>query len=333
MKKQHRLKAAVLLAAAGILLVGCDGKKEPVSRSAFLLNTFVTVTVYDPKDEAALEGALELCSDYEKKLSKTVEGSEIYEMNHREKGQRAIEVSEPVARVLEKGLFYSSLSEGAFDITVEPLSTLWNFTGENPKVPDAVLIEEAAGKVDYKNVSLEGNQVIFADDETTIDLGAIAKGFIADEMKAYMKSRGVESAIINLGGNVLCIGQQPKKKPFKIGIQKPYADRSETIAAVEIRDLSVVSSGVYERCFVENGVNYHHILNPSTGYPYENGLEQVTIISPYSVDGDGLSTTCFALGLEKGMELIETLEGIYGIFMTDDGGIYYTEGTEELLLK
>lgn len=333
MKIKNRLKAAALLAAAGILLAGCAGKKEPISRSTFLLNTFVTVTVYDPEDEAVMEGALKLCSDYEKKLSKTLEGSEIYEMNHRQPGQRTVTVSEPVARVLEKGLSYSSLSEGAFDITVEPLSTLWDFAGKDPKVPDAGLIEAAAEKVGYKKVSLEGDQVTFADDETTIDLGAIAKGFIADEMKAYMKSQGVERAIINLGGNVLCIGQQPGKKPFKIGIQKPYADRSETIAAVEIRDLSVVSSGVYERCFVENGVNYHHILNPSTGYPYENGLEQVTIISPYSVDGDGLSTTCFALGLEKGMELVESLEGIYGIFMTDDGGIYYTEGTEELILK
>ena len=324
----------MLLLATTALLAGCVKKTtEPVSRSSFLLNTFVTVTLYDPADETVLDEALNLCSEYEKRLSKTLEGSEIYGLNHREKGQRRMEVSESTARVLAKGLEYSRLSQGAFDITIEPLSSLWDFTGENPHVPEEGHIEEAREKVGYEKVSLEGNQVIFADDITTIDLGAIAKGFIADEMKAYLVEVGVKSAIINLGGNVLCIGGQAGGKPFRIGIQKPYADRNEVLAALSVSDMSVVSSGVYERYFEENGVNYHHILNPKTGYPYENGLEQVSIISPYSVDGDGLSTTCFALGLEDGMKLLDSMDGIYGIFVTDDGKVHYTEGTEVLLDK
>lgn len=152
-------------------------------------------------------------------------------------------------------------------------------------------------------------------------------------MKEYLKSQGVESAIINLGGNVLCVGERPGGKPFKIGLQKPFADRTETVASLDIRDLSVVSSGVYERHFEENGVNYHHILDPFTGYPYENGLTQVTILSEQSVDGDGLSTTCFALGLEGGMKLADSLDGVYAVFITEDGEIHYSQNAADFVSK
>lgn len=313
-------------------LAGCSRKNaDPVSRSSFLLNTFITVTLYDSQDETILDGCMELCSDYEKLLSKTLEGSEIYRMNHRKPGERTFTVSNGTARVLQKGLEYSRISKGAFDITIEPLSTLWDFTGKDPQVPQPGEIQEDLKKVGYENVILNGNQVTFLNDGTTIDLGAIAKGFIADEMKAYLKGKGVNSAVINLGGNVLCVGSRPDGHPFKIGLQKPYATHTETVAALDITDMSVVSSGVYERHFIKDGVNYHHILDPSTGYPYENGLIQVSIISPLSVDGDGLSTTCFALGLEKGMELIESMDGIYAVFMTEDGTLHYTQGAEGFL--
>ena len=312
-------------------LTGCKKNAEPVSRSSFLLNTFVTVTLYDSQDEAILDGCIELCSDYERLLSKTLEGSEVYRMNHREAGQRTFTVSDSTARVLARGLEYSRISQGAFDITIEPLSSLWDFTGNDPQVPREQEIEAQLNKVGYENVTLEGNVVTFSNDETTIDLGAIAKGFIADEMKAYLESEGVGSAVINLGGNILCVGGRPDGKPFKIGLQKPYATHTETVASLEITGMSVVSSGVYERHFIKDGVNYHHILNPSTGYPYENGLEQVSIISSESVDGDGLSTTCFALGLEKGMALIESMDGIYGVFITNDGELHYTCGARDFL--
>ncbi len=293
-----------------------------------MLNTFVTVTLYDTDDQEILDGCFDLCAEYENLLSRTKENSEVYRLNHRAAGERSIEVSEKTAEVIAKGLEYSRLSEGAFDITVEPLSSLWDFTGENPHVPPEDAVREARERVDYRNVSVEGNVVTFADDDTAIDLGAIAKGFIADEIKSYLMEEGVESAIINLGGNVLCVGERPGGEPFRIGLQRPFAERSEVVEILDIRDLSVVSSGVYERYFVQDGVHYHHLLNPQTGYPYDNGLVQVTIVSPRSVDGDGLSTTCFALGIEKGSSLIESMEDIYGIFMTEDGSIYYTEGAE-----
>jgi thiamine biosynthesis lipoprotein len=164
-----------------------------------------------------------------------------------------------------------------------------------------------------------------------IDLGGIAKGYIADRLKEYLVGEGVTGGIIDLGGNILCIGGKTEQEDFKIGIRQPFADRNETIASVSIRDKSVVSSGVYERYIqTEDGKIYHHILDPRTGYSYENGLLGVTIISDKSVDGDGLSTTVFALGLEDGMKLVESLDGVEAAFVTEDEKVTYSKDFELL---
>jgi len=185
--------------------------------------------------------------------------------------------------------------------------------------------------LNWKNGKLDGNTLTFLSPDTTIDLGSIAKGYIADRMKDYLTESGVESAIINLGGNVLCVGERTNHQPFRIGLQKPFADYATVFADLNIDDMSVVSSGVYERHFEENGVNYHHLLNPKTGYPYQNGLVAVTIVSPRSVDGDVLSTTCFSMGLDKGLELINSMDGIYAYFITDDYELIYSDGAEAFI--
>lgn len=307
------------------------GSQEPVSATAIKLNTAVTVTIYDSQDRELLTECMNLCDKYEKIFSRTASDSELYQLNHRELTPVAgtedtFQVSDPLAELIRKGLYYSELSEGAFDIAIEPLTSLWDFTAEDPQVPEDRLIQEALTKCDYHNVSVsDNNEVILKTEDTAIELGAIAKGYIADRLKDYLISQGVKSAIINLGGNVLCIGGKPDDSSFKIGIQKPFADRSETIAVMDIKDKSVVSSGVYERCFEQDGTLYHHLLNPRTGYPYDNGLIAVTIISDESVDGDALSTTCFALGLEDGMKLAESLDNVQAFFVTSDYEIHYTK--------
>lgn len=307
------------------------GSQEPVSTTAIKLNTAVTVTIYDSQDRELLTECMNLCDKYEKIFSRTASDSELYQLNHRELTPVAgtedtFQVSDPLAELIKKGLYYSELSEGAFDIAIEPLTSLWDFTAEDPQVPEDRLIQEALTKCDYHNVSVsDNNEVILKTEDTAIELGAIAKGYIADRLKDYLISQGVKSAIINLGGNVLCIGGKPDDSSFKIGIQKPFADRSETIAVMDIKDKSVVSSGVYERCFEQDGTLYHHLLNPRTGYPYDNGLIAVTIISDESVDGDALSTTCFALGLEDGMKLAESLDNVQAFFVTSDYEIHYTK--------
>lgn len=296
---------------------------EPISKSSFKLNTIITITLYDSQDENIINECFELCDAYENQLSRTKTSSEIYQLN--ESSGQPMKLSEDTLSLLKRGLYYSELSNGAFDLSVEPITSLWNFGSDKQRLPKEEEIKEALTHVGYENIELTDNTVTLKEEGMGIDLGAIAKGYIADKIKELLLARGVNSAIINLGGNVLCVGAKPSGEPFKIGIQKPYEDRSETIAVMEISDKSVVSSGIYERFFVEDGVNYHHILNPLTGYPYDNELLSVTIISDASVDGDALSTTCFALGLEKGLELINSLENTYAAFITKDGILHYSD--------
>ncbi len=289
-------------------------QEEPITATAFKLNTVVKVTIYDSKDEEILQEVLALCDQYEKIFSRTRKDSEIYQLNERTLPQEDgyYILSEECAELIQKGLYYSKVSDGAFDITIEPVSSLWDFTSEEKKIPDTQMLAEAQKLVGYEKVELKGNKIRFAEAGVRIELGAIAKGYIADKMKEFLIEKGIRSAVIDLGGNVLCVGERPDGKPFRVGIQKPFADRNETVATAEVVGRSVVSSGIYERYFENGGKLYHHILNPKDGYPYENGLTAVTILSDKSVDGDGLSTVCFALGLEKGMELIDSLENNAG---------------------
>jgi thiamine biosynthesis lipoprotein len=325
-------KAMILIAGLAVMLLsGCERKTEPISKSGFMLNTFVTVTIYDKDDPKILDGCLELCRSYENILSKTLEGSEVYKLNHRPANQQTVTVSDDIKALITEAQNYSERSGGGFDVTIEPLSSLWNFTSENPVIPPDKEIKEAVKKVDYKNLKLEGNTLTFLSPDTTLDFGAVAKGYIADRLKDYLLEKGVKSAIINLGGNVLCVGEKPDGTPFKIGLQKPFADRNETIETLNIRDMSVVSSGVYERHFIKDGTNYHHLLNPRDGYPFQNGLVSVTILSKVSADGDGMTTACFSLGLEEGLKLVNSLDGIYGIFITDDYEVYYSDGAKQFL--
>lgn len=317
------------------VFIVCYGKmqkpEEPITATAFKLNTVVKVTIYNSQDEKILQDALALCDKYEKIFSRTRTDSEIYLLNEgklpQEDGYYIL--SEECAELIGKGLYYSELSGGAFDITIEPLSSLWDFTSGEKQIPDPQTLVEAQKHVGYEKVELKGNKIRFQEDGMGLELGAIAKGYIADKIKEFLISEGVESAVIDLGGNVLCIGARPDGEAFRVGIQKPFADRNETVATAGIRDRSVVSSGIYERYFEKDGKLYHHILNPKSGYPYENGLTAVTILSDESVDGDGLSTVCFALGLEKGLELINSLPDTQAVFITEDGELHYSEHFEE----
>lgn len=317
------------------VFIVCYGKmqkpEEPITATAFKLNTVVKVTIYDSQDEKILQDALALCDKYEKIFSRTRTDSEIYLLNEgklpQEDGYYIL--SEECAELIGKGLYYSELSGGAFDITIEPLSSLWDFTSGEKQIPDPQTLVEAQKHVGYEKVELKGNKIRFQEDGMGLELGAIAKGYIADKINEFLISEGIESAVIDLGGNVLCIGTRPDGEAFRVGIQKPFADRNETVATAGIRDRSVVSSGIYERYFEKDGKLYHHILNPKSGYPYENGLTAVTILSDESVDGDGLSTVCFALGLEKGLELINSLSDTQAVFITEDGELHYSEHFEE----
>lgn len=335
-----------------LLFTGCQNttgtstatEKEPISISSIKLNTAIQITIYDSQDKSLLDDCLALCDKYELVFSRTNEKSELYKLNHRKNtsdkdpnadGQTTPypvsgtadtwHISEDLASLLSQGLSITRESDGAFDIAIAPLTSLWDFTAEDPKVPDDAAIQKALPLCSSDGVTIDGQDITLPSDDIQFDVGAIAKGYIADRLKDFLVKKGVNSAIINLGGNVLCIGSKPDGTPFKVGIQKPFADRNETEAVMDITGKSVVSSGIYERCFKQNGKLYHHILNPKTGYPYDNSLVSVTIISDQSVDGDALSTTCFALGLDKGLKFAEK-KGVQAVFITEDYKLHYTDG-------
>ena len=185
--------------------------------------------------------------------------------------------------------------------------------------------------VGWEKIIIDGNSrtVSLSDTEAIIDLGAIAKGYIADALAEHIRGRGVESAIIDLGGNIVCLGSKPDGSEYKVGIQFPYKDRGELITTVSLSDMSVVTSGVYQRWFEHDGDLVHHILDPETGRSIDNGLISVSIIGAESLHCDALSTTVFAMGLEEGMELINSLNDTYAIFITEDMEIHYSEGFED----
>jgi len=318
------LSLFIIFVLSNTILCGCSDQnsQEKVNRTGFLFDTVVTITLYGEDKEDLLDDCFKIGAEYEQLLSRTIVTSEISLINQA-KGD-PVTVSDETLELLNKGLEYCELSNGAFDITIAPASNLWDFKTDTPALPDVNSLTEAISHVDYRTIHIDGNQVWLEDPEAAIDLGGIAKGFIADKLKEYLVSKGETSGIINLGGNIQSIGLKPDGSKYQFGIQYPFKLQGEVIEAVSVEDSSMVSSGIYERYFKIDDTLYHHILDPSTGYPIDNNLLSVTILSPLSVDGDGLSTTCYALGLEKGMELIKRLDGIEAVFITDDYDLYYT---------
>lgn len=315
-----------------------SGAVSPISACSYdLLHTVCTIQLYDSTDYDILNECFAVIDKYEKLFSRTMESSEVYQINRASAGQSqtSFTVSDELKDILEFSLEYSSISKGALDISIAPLSSLWDFSGLEHKTeaPAAEKIAEATDLVDYTNVKLDGNTLTFSKPGMQLELGAVAKGYIADRVKDFLLSKGVTSAIINLGGNILLVGSKPKDVAFNVGIQKPFEDRDSVVVAIsELKDCSMVSSGIYERYFYDkNGIFYHHILDSKTGYPCDTDLLQVTIISKESSTGDALSTACFALGLKKGMELIDSIPDIYAVFITSDGSLHFSEGYLETI--
>ena len=326
---------------------------QGISKTGFFLDTVCSITIYgladqdgklaDMTDEELekecyliITDAFKLCSEYENMLSKTIETSDIARINNAE--GKAVTVSDETIEVLKKGLEFGRLSGGAFDITIGKATDLWNFhdnaeTGhEGGIVPSEEALKEAIRHVNYENIKIEGNGVSLTDPETEINLGGIAKGYIADKAAEYLEERGVVSAIVDLGGNIVAIGGKTsqiaasgdtQETDFKIGIKDPLSSSGGLLELIPCKNKTVVTSGTYERYFEKDGVKYHHILDVNTGYPVDTDVLSVTIIADRgkSADCDGLSTTCLALGMDKGMELVKSLEGFEAVFVDKDGNV------------
>ena len=314
-----------LICSIAILLTGCNSymnRTAPLKANGVYFDTIISVTIYKNGSQQILEDCMDLAAHYENLLSPNVEGSDVWKINH--SNGSFVTVDNDTLMLINTDLFYAQLSDGLVDPTIGSLSQLWNFGSDNQElVPEDSLIKTALSHVNYKTIIIQNQQVKLTDPQARIELGFIAKGFIADKMKEFLISKGVTSALINLGGNVLTLGNKPDDTPFQIGIQKPFSPVGTPALTLDVTDSSVVSSGNYERYFEKNGKLYHHILSTDTGYPVDNELSQVTILSTSSVDGDALSTLCYILGYEEAALLLESHPDIRAIFITEDGDTLY----------
>jgi thiamine biosynthesis lipoprotein len=239
---------------------------------------------------------------------------------NRNAGIRAVPAPEELLDVLERARYYAELSGGAFDPTVGPLVRLWGIGDENPRVPGAAEIQQALSLVDWRDLLIDraAGTAFLRRRGQSLDLGAIAKGYAADQAAALLRRSGNRRAIIDLGGNIFALGERQGRENWRIGVQDPLEERGSYLGVLGVKNKSVVTSGVYERYFEEGGLRYHHILSTQNGYPVRNGLLSVTIITEQSIDADALSTVVFALGLEKGLALVESLPDTEAVFVRED---------------
>lgn len=302
-----RIIILVVLMAIIVAIAFLMGKRnKPISRDGYYFDTYVNLTVYNQKDAKYLDECLEMCERYEKLFSRTLEGSDIWNVNN--SGGEAVSVDQETYYLIERALEFCEETDGAVDLTVAPLVDAWGFN-HNDEVrtnkPSDEEIKEVLDKVNYKNVILLDNNMIKLEGEgTKIDLGFIAKGYIADKLKEYLVSKNVKNAIISLGGNIVVIGSKPDGNDYNIGIKDPI-NFGDIIQSLKVSDKSVVTSGTYERYAEYDGVKYHHILDTKTGYPVDNGVQSVTIVSDSSLEGDALSTICLILGEEDAKKILE----------------------------
>lgn len=342
MLRKRRKISIIIICIIALLLSSCStnsastpvptpsGAAEPISKSDFLLGTVVEITLYDKQDETIIDNAFKRISEIEAKMTiNNAETSEIIALNNAA-GVKPVKVSPDTFDVLERGRYYSEATKGRFDITVGSIVKLWNIGTEYAAVPDPTILEQKRELINYNKLILDRqNLTAYLEDKgMQVDLGAIAKGYAADEVAKVLVENGVKHAIINLGGNVLTVGGNMQDKPWKIGIQDPFNPRGDYIGVVTVQDETVVTSGTYERYFEKDGKKYHHILDPRTGYPADNDIASVSVITKKSVDGDGNSTSLLLLGLDEGLKFVEQ-EGFDAIFITYDKKVYVTPNIKD----
>ena len=296
-----------------LTLCGCNGFQENTD-TRFLMDTFVTVTA--DTSASVLSEAFNKAEEYEKNLSRTAQTGDIASIND---GQQETTVNEYTAKVITRGIYFGVLSGGAFDITLCPVSSLWDFN--NGIVPERNEIEKALKNVDYRVLDVNGTTVF--SNGKQIELGGIAKGFVADVLKDFLLENGAQRGIINMGSSMVLFGNEQTVK-----IKNPL-DTSRHIASMRLKNAALSTSGTYERCFEKDGQVYHHILDSKTGYPVKSDLLSATVIGKSAMDCDALSTICILLGSNDAKKLIESIPNTYAIFVDSEGNLSYTAGIYE----
>ena len=319
---------SLLLIPLFLLCAGCGGQQE-ASRQFFAMDTIMNVTAYGAHGAEAVQAVQETVSRLEGLFSRTDPDSQISQINAHAGDGAAVEVDPAVARVLAFAQSVSAQLPGTFDVTIAPVMDAWGFTTEERHVPTeevlsaalalvdsaALLVDEATSTVRLERAGME------------VDLGGVAKGFAAGEAEAAFRATGAEKGILDLGGNVTVIGSRPDGDPWRVAVKDPQ-DTERYLCVLSLEDRTVSTSGGYERYFEENGVRYHHILDPKTGWPAERGLLSVSVVSADAALADVLSTALFVAGEEEALDFWRSREDFELVLCTQDGRVLVTEGLE-----
>lgn len=337
--KQYRNFFIFFLLCIIVILssIGCKKSPTKISKEGFYFDTIISITLYDESYEYAIDHCLLMAKEYEALFSRTKENSDIFRINQNAPNPTA--VSKDTIDLLSIALTYAKTSQGLFDPSIGALCAQWdawyldpehhNYSTYPLSPKDQEYLATLTEDVDYRQIQLSGEKVCIDKDQTSakLDLGGIAKGYIADQMKEYLLSEGITSGFINLGGNVLTLGKKTDGSDYTIGIQKPFSEDGTAALTVSVSDASVVTSGTYQRYFkAKDETLLHHMIDPRTGYPCQNELDSVTIICKKSVDADALSTTCFLMGEKDAMAYIESLPETEAIWIKKDGTITLSSG-------
>ncbi len=328
-----RLLRSFLILALSATLCGCHGNEvnTPHSKSAVFFDTIISIEVYTEDEnnaDSVLNECMNICRKYQDMFDENIPESDIAKINMA--GDGTVSVSKDTVSLISSALSYCKDTNGLFDITIDPVSDLWDFHDENAHIPVDTEIRKALLLVDHNNISVDDTQnTVTVRGGARVDVGAAAKGYIADRLTDYLKRAGITGSIVNIGGDLYLLGHKPSGSLFNIGINDPESDG--ITADLYLSDKAVATSGTYERCFTKNGKKYHHILDTKTGYPVDTDIESVTVICDNALDSDCLCTVCILLGSERAMDLINNRADTEAIMIKTDGSIIMSDNASSYI--
>lgn len=333
MEMKRRFLFGCLALAMGMVLCGCTGGEAQKTVQFFAMDTAMSVTVYGEQAEVGAVAVQQVVNGLEAALSTTRADSEIYALNAAA-GMGAVPLSQDTVAALTLAGVVSAATDGAFDCTISPMMDAWGFPTESHHVPTEGALAALLPLVDWRAVALSEDTVSLPAG-MAVDLGGIAKGYAGDKCAQTLAGMGITSALLDLGGNITGVGGHSDGSPWRVAVKDPNAPEDQVLCVISLLDQTASTSGGYQRYFTEDGVIYHHIIDPATGYPSERGLLSVTVVSPNGGQADALSTACFVMGEEKALALWRDPAGLPAefelILCSDDGRVIVTEGLESSL--
>ena len=293
----------------------------------FALGTVCSIQLFTEKPQTEVELVLQTCirrlEELERHLSANAESSTLIDIN-KASGVSAVNVPADIYPLFARAVFFAGKTDGAFNPAIGGVVKLWNIGFENARKPEDRDIQVALSRTDYKDVQLAGTAVFLKKEGMKLDLGAIAKGFAADELTRIVKQAGIMHAVIDIGGTISAVGVRPDGKRWNIGIRDPRIRQGQPIISAPIENRSISTSGSYERYFEQDGIRYHHIIDPATGYPVQSNMIAVSVFADSATDADALSTACFVLGYKKAVKLLDELPNTEALFIFDDNSVRTT---------